>query len=88
MFCAEGDDFADPLSGFVELVEEDSVQEVLIPVFDDTVFEGPTNENFSVRISLPSCPINGMLSIENAESIVSIEDNDIKPGTCILYTLQ
>ena len=64
------------------MVTEDSVQDVLIPVTNDDVFEGATDETFSVRISLPSCSITGSLSIDNDESIVSIQDNDIRPGMC------
>ena len=79
-FCSVGEDFEAPFSSTVILFQEDAVEEVLIPITDDQLFEGATDETFNVRISLPSCPAPGMLTIENAESIVSIEDNDVRPG--------
>ena len=66
----------------IRLSDLNSFEEVLIPILDDRLFEGPTDEQFMVRISLPSCNIPGGLIIENAEAIVSIQDNDIRPGTC------
>ena len=77
--CIEGEDFNDSLVSSVELSEQDVVEEVLIPVIDDNVYEGADDETFNVRISLRSCP--GGLTLGNSESIVSIEDNDIRPGT-------
>ena len=79
---AVGEDFEAPLTSTVVLTQEDSVEEILIPVIDDELFEGATDETFNVGISLPSCSAPGMLTIENAQSIVSIEDNDVRPGEC------
>ena len=64
----------------VRLSEENSFEEVLIPIRDDRVFEGPSDEQFMVQISLLSCTSPGGLMIENPEAIVFIEDNDIRPG--------
>lgn len=73
-------DYSDPLMATVTLSVQNSFQEVLIPILDDRLFEGPINEQFTVRISLLSCSSPEGLTIDNAESIVSIEDNDVRPG--------
>lgn len=77
---AEDEDYSDPLVTVVRLSQENSFEEVLIPIVDDRLFEGPIDEQFTVRISLPSCNSPGGLIIENAEATVSIQDNDIRPG--------
>lgn len=84
---SEGADYTDPLVTTVRLSQENSFEEVLIPIVDDRLFEGPTDEQFTVRISLPSCNSPGGLIIENAEATVSIEDNDIRPGVHTFSTL-
>lgn len=68
----------------IRLSEVNSFVEVLIPILDDRLFEGPIDEQFMVRISLPSCSTPGGLIVENAEAIVSIQDNDIRPGIIIV----
>ena len=80
-----GEDYSGPLVSQVRLSEVNSFEEVLIPILDDRLFEGTTDEQFLVRISLPTCNVPGGLIIENAEAIVSIQDNDIRPGTIILH---
>ena len=84
LFGVEGEDFNDSLVSSVQLSQQDVAEEVLIPILDDNVYEGADDETFNVRISLPSCSTPGFLTIENGESIVSIQDNDIRPGT-VLY---
>ena len=78
-----GEDYSDPLVTQIRLSEMNSFEEVLIPILDDRLFEGPIDEQFMVRISLPSCSTPGGLIVENAEAVVSIQDNDIRPGKMI-----
>ena len=86
--CTGGEDYGDPLVTQVRLSEVNSFEEVLIPILDDRLFEGSVDEQFTVRISLPTCNVPGGLIIENAEAVVSIQDNDRRPGKITLHRIK
>ena len=86
--CTGGEDYGDPLVTQIRLSEVNSFEEVLIPILDDRLFEGPVDEQFTVRISLPTCNVPGGLIIENAEAVVSIQDNDRRPGKITLHKIK
>ena len=62
-------------------------EELVVPIMDDSVYEGPGSEQFFVQVYLSPNGQNServRLSADLAEVSVNIIDNDVKPGSNFL----
>ena len=71
----------------VLLSAQDPFVELIIPILDDSEYEGPGNEVFFVQVRLDPNGQNServRISPDLAEVVVNIIDNELRPGTnCI-----
>ena len=61
-------------------ISNTSVQEVSVRIIDDLDYEGTSNEQFMVVASLEGATFEGRVKVFPSSVIISIEDNELKPG--------
>ena len=83
----------EPMEMMVTLSGQNHFEELIIPIMDDTEYDGPDNEEFFVQVRLAPNGQNServRISADLAEVSVNIIDNDRRPGIMwynnILYT--
>ena len=73
----------EPMEMMVTLSGQNPFEELIIPIMDDTEYDGPDDEEFFVQVRLAPNGQNServRISADLAEVSVNIIDNDRRPG--------
>lgn len=73
----------------MSLSNQNPFEELLVPIMDDSEYEGPNNEVFLVQVHLAPDGQNServRINADLAEVSINIIDNEIRPGTSHVHS--
>lgn len=68
-------------------ITNSSIQELLIEIRDDSIYEGTINEQFMALASLEGDTFGGRVRLEPSFVVISIDENDPRQGMCLQLLL-